>query len=241
MRATEFEFRNRWWVIFAIFFAAFGAYNIDHVSSAQAIVGWVARRAGITAADNDLRILFAVGALFLVLAAFLRTWGTSYLRSEVMRDRQVHTERLLADGPYRYVRNPLYLGNIFMAMGIGLMASRTGFVILVLGMTIFVIRLLLREEAELARDQGEPYRNYCAAVPRLVPAISPQVPPAGDVPRWAQGIRAELMYWIMALAMAVFAVTLNIRLFWGLFAVAMATAFLYKRPAPKVHPPPAAS
>jgi len=49
------------------------------------------------------------------------------------------------------------------------------------------------------------------------------------------------MYWIMALAMAVFAVTLNIRLFWGLFAVAMATAFLYKRPAPKGDPPPAAS
>jgi len=158
-----------------------------------------------------------------------------------MRDRQVHTERLLADGPYRYVRNPLYLGNIFMALGIGLMASRTGFVILVLGMTIFVIRLLLREEADLARDQGEPYRNYCAAVPRLVPALTPQVPPAGDVPRWAQGIRAELMYWIMALAMAVFAVTLNVRLFWGLFAVAMATAFLYKRPAPTVDPPPAAS
>ena len=241
MRATEFEFRNRWWVIFAIFFTAFGAYNLDHVNSAQAIVEWIGRRAGATATDNDLRILFAVGALFLVLAAFLRTWGTSYLRSEVMRDRQVHTERLLADGPYRYVRNPLYLGNIFMALGIGLMASRTGFVILVLGMTIFVIRLLLREEADLARDQGEPYRNYCAAVPRLVPALTPQVPPAGDVPRWAQGIRAELMYWIMALAMAVFAVTLNVRLFWGLFAVAMATAFLYKRPAPTVDPPPAAS
>ena len=57
-----------------------------------------------------------------------------------MRDSRVHTERLLADGPYRYVRNPLYLGNIFMAIGIGLTASRTGFLILSLGMTVFVIQ-----------------------------------------------------------------------------------------------------
>ena len=72
-----------------------------------------------------------------------------------MRDSKIHTERLLADGPYRYVRNPLYLGNIFMAAGMGLMASRSGFLILLLGMTVFVIRLILREEAELLRDQGD--------------------------------------------------------------------------------------
>lgn len=70
-----------------------------------------------------------------------------------MRDSEVHTDKLLADGPYRYVRNPLYLGNILMSAGIGLMASRIGFVVLSLGMTLFVIRLLLPEEAELSRAQ----------------------------------------------------------------------------------------
>jgi hypothetical protein len=54
MRATEFEFRNRWWVIFAVFFAAFGVYKVDHVNSAQAIVEWIARRMGTTATDNHL-------------------------------------------------------------------------------------------------------------------------------------------------------------------------------------------
>lgn len=240
MRATEFEFRNRWWVIFGVFFAAFGSYWIDHENSAAAIVEWLARRMGKTATDNDLRLIFAIGALLLVLAAFIRTWGTAYLQADVMRDRRVHTERLLADGPYRFVRNPLYLGNILMALGIGLMASRTGFVILALGMTLVIIRLLLREESELLRDQGEPYREYCAAVPRLVPALTPRLPSAGDTPRWGQSLRAEMMYWLMALAMTVFAVTLNIKLFWGLFAVAMISAFLYKGPLPKTDSSPAA-
>ncbi len=230
MRATEFEFRNRWWIIFGVFCAAFGSDAVDHINSAQAIVEWIARRMGTTATDNQLRVIFAFGALLLVLAAFLRTWGTSYLQADVMRDWRVHTERLLADGPYRFVRNPLYLGNILMALSIGLLASRTGFVILSVGMTIVVIRLLLREEFELLRDQGEPYRRYCDAVPRLVPALFPRVPSAGDTPQWGQGIRAELMYWLMAFAMGAFAITLKVWLFWSIYAVAIAAAFSYKRP-----------
>jgi protein-S-isoprenylcysteine O-methyltransferase Ste14 len=233
MRATEFEFRNRWWIIFGIFFAAFGSDAIDHVNSAQAVVEWIARRMGTTPTDNQLRLIFAFGALLLALAAFLRTWGTSYLQASVMRDGRVHTERLLADGPYRFVRNPLYLGNILMAVSIGLMASRSGFVILSLGMTVVVVRLLLREEFELLRDQGEPYRRYCEAVPRLAPAFFPRVPSAGDVPQWGQGLLAELMYWLMALAMGVFAITLKVWWFWSIYAVAIAAAFSYKRPKTK--------
>ena len=240
MQATLFEFRNRWWVIFFIFFAAFFAYTIDPMNSGAAIADWLAKRLGKTATDNSYRLIFAFGALLLALAASLRTWGTSYLQAEVMRDSRVHTEKLLADGPYQHVRNPLYLGNIFMAVGIGLMASRIGFLVLSLGMTAFVIRLLLREEAELLRDQGEPYRRYCAAVPRLVPSLTPRVPPAGNAPHWGQGFRAELMYWLLVLSMAAFAVTLNIKVFWGVFTVAMAASWLYKRTWTKPGSPRAA-
>jgi steroid 5-alpha reductase family enzyme len=182
--------------------------------------------------------VFGSGALLVAVAALLRTWGTSYLQAEVMRDAHVRTERLLADGPYRYTRNPLYLGNIFMAMGLGLMASRTGFVVLTTGLTVFLLRLILREETELREHQGEAFLRYCAAVPRLLPSLSPRVPPAGNTPRWEQALRAESMYWLMALAMAAFAITLNLKIFWGVFAAAMAAAFLSKRPEtkPDSHP-----
>jgi protein-S-isoprenylcysteine O-methyltransferase Ste14 len=206
------------------------AYSVDPINSGAAIANWVTARFGATASDNSYRLVFAFGTLLLSMAVFLRTWGTSYLRAEVMRDSRVHTEKLLADGPYRYVRNPLYLGNILMAMAIGLMASRVGFLILSIGMTVFVLRLILREEAELLRDQGESYKRYCAAVPRLVPSLTPRIAEAGNQPHWTSGIRAELTYWFMALALASFAVTLNIKVFWGVFAVAFASSWLYKRP-----------
>jgi protein-S-isoprenylcysteine O-methyltransferase Ste14 len=233
MQATLFEFRNRWWIIFLLFMVAFLAYAVDHMNTGEAVARWICHQLKVPVTDNAFRIVFGCGALLLALAAFLRTWGTSYLQAEVMRDSHVHTEKLLADGPYRHVRNPLYLGNIIMAMAIGVMASRLGFLILAIGMTIFVIRLLLREEAELARDQGEPYLRYCAAVPRLVPSLRPRVPAAGNPAHWNQGFRAELMYWLMALAMAGLALTLNIKVFWGIFIVAVALAWFYKRPEKK--------
>jgi len=236
MRATLFEFRHRWWFIFSIFFVAFMLYNLDQKNSAVAFTDWLARHLGTKATDNLYRLVFALGAVLVAVAALLRTWGTSYLRAEVMRDSRVHTERVLADGPFRYVRNPLYLGNIVLAAGIGLMASRVGFLVLVVGMTVFVLRLILREESELMRDQGEPYQHYCAAVPRLIPSLTPRVSPAGNEAHWAQGFGAELMYWLMALSMVVFAVSLSIKLFWIVFAFAIACSWLLKWPRSKRPP-----
>lgn len=229
MRATLFEFRHRWWVIFFIFWAAFLSYFVDSQNSGGAIVDWLSHLLKTKPGHNSYRLIFGFGAVLLILAACLRTWGTSYLRAEVMRDARVHTERLLADGPYRHVRNPLYLGNILMATGIGLMASRIGFFVLAGGMTVFVIRLILREEAELLKDQGEPFRRYCALVPRLLPSLWPRVPPAGNAPHWGQGFKAELMYWLFAAAFTVFALTLNIKAFWGIFGVGVASSWLLKR------------
>lgn len=228
MPATLFEFRHRWWVIFAIFVVAFSTYSIDPKPAAVAIADWTAARMGTTATADSDRLVFAVGSLLVFIAAVLRTWGTSYLRADVMRDARVHTERLLADGPYRYVRNPLYIGNVLLAIGVGLMASRIGFVILVAGMTWFVLRLIQREEAELARDQGAAYQRYCATVRRLLPSLTPRVPPAGNTPHWSPAIRVEAAYWLMALAIGAFAITLNIRIFWAIFALGVAATVLSK-------------
>jgi protein-S-isoprenylcysteine O-methyltransferase Ste14 len=228
MPATLFEFRHRWWVIFGIFTLAFWAYGIDPKNSGVAIANWTAARFGTAANQNWYRLAFAAGSLLCFIAAMLRTWGTSYLRADVMRDSRVHTERLLADGPYRYVRNPLYIGNILLAVGAGLMASRIGFVILVVGMIVFILRLISREETELARDQGEAYRRYCAAVPRILPALTPRVPSAGNIPHWGQALRVEAAYWLFAVAIGAFAATLNRWIFWAIFACGVAATVLSK-------------
>ena len=95
----------------------------------------------------------------------------------------------------------------------GLMASRLGFAVLVLGNAVFVYRLIFREEAGLEAAQGENYSAYCAAVPRLIPALFPRVPSAGSVPNYAAGFLGELFFWAFTASLLVFAVTLNLKLY----------------------------
>ena len=209
LAASDFEFKHRFWIFGAIFGVAFFCYNFDHQPVAVAVTDWLARTAGRTPTTNDYRLTLAVGALFTIAAALIRTWGTSYLNSEVMIAQRVQTAHLVADGPYRYVRNPLYFGNILWAVGLGFMASRVGFFLLVAGMIVYCYRLILREEAGIAAQQGESYRAYCAAVPRLLPALRPKLPPAGGAPNWADGLMGEAFVWVMAAAEVAFAITLN--------------------------------
>jgi Phospholipid methyltransferase len=139
----------------------------------------------------------------------------------------------VADGPFRYVRNPLYLGNIIMSFGIATMTSVSGAAVIIIGMTLFVLRLILREEAEMRVGQGESYEKYLAAVPRLLPSLKPRVPAAGSKPNWLDGFLGELMMWIWGLSSLVYAATLNLNLwayvFYSSFAIHFVVRVIYKR------------
>ena len=218
--ATDFEFKYRFWIFGAIFFFAFSSYSLDQQNIAAAVVDWIAKQRGIPAADWQYHAIFAVGALLCIACALVRTWGTAYLNPEVMVDKRLHTTRLVADGPYRYLRNPLYFGNILLGIGFGLMASRVGFVILVLGMILFDYRLILREEAGIEASQGDSYRAYCAAVPRLLPALSPRLPSGGAKPNWSGGFLGEAFMWLLAASVVAFAITLSLKVFYIVLASA---------------------
>lgn len=220
MGASDFEFKYRFWIFGAIFFFAFFSYSIDHRNVSEALLQWIARLRGVPVADWQYHAIFAIAALFCIANAAVRTWGTAYLHPEVMVDKRLHTSRLVADGPYRYVRNPLYFGNILLGVGFGLMASRIGFLILVVGMIVYSHRLILREEAALMASQGESYRAYSAAVPRLLPALRPKLPSAGATPRWSDGFLGEAFMWVMAASVVSFALSLNLKVFFVVLGMA---------------------
>jgi hypothetical protein len=162
------------------------------------------------------RLIFGAGALLIFLAAVLRTWATAYLRTEVVHDVSQHSESLVADGPYRYTRNPLYLANLPMVAGIGVMASRFVWLFMFVGAWVFVYRLILREEDGLLQTQGDWYCAYLKAVPRFWPALKP---------RWGQAIAGEMIFWLFGVAVLCFAITLNLRWTWVVFGAAFAVCF----------------
>jgi protein-S-isoprenylcysteine O-methyltransferase Ste14 len=217
MRATGFEFRHRFFFILAIYAVGFACYWIDHRHAAQALLGLVGQ------GDNllTIRCLFAAGAWFIALSALLRTWATAYLKSDVVHDTALHSDQLVADGPYRYLRNPLYAAVLPMNLGVGLLASRLGYVFIFFAALVFYWRLLLREEAELRATQGESYVRYCEAVPRLWPSLTPRLPAGGRKPEWGQAFLGEVTIWAVALAVLLYALTLRTVMIYGIIGLAM--------------------
>lgn len=228
MRATEFEFRHRWWFVAAIFAVGFFCYTFDHVNISLAVARWlVGGRAAIQsqAVIQAAHAIVGIGALLVILAAAVRTWGTAYLRSEVVHDPKLHVEVLVADGPYRHVRNPLYLGTILLFIGFATMASRTGFVILIVAGIVFHYRIIFREESELLASRGSSYRAFLAAVPRLWPSLKARVPASRMQPQWRQAWLGESFLWLLAAAVAVYAATLEMTLFYAVLAAAFIVRF----------------
>ena len=237
-RATEFEFRDRFWFIAAIFGVAFWCYSFDRVNVSVALSRAIvaAGKAGNPdAIDEYLRGFFAFGALLVTAAALVRSWAEAYLHSSIVHDANLHSDSLVADGPYRHLRNPLYLGTVLLAIGIGFLASRVGFLILAVGMTAFTYRLIFREEESLLASQGESYRRFFESVPRFIPSLTARVPAAGRRPNWVDGFSGELFMWGCAVGMALFAATLKIAYYWIPFGIGFGIYFLQafwrKKPA----------
>jgi protein-S-isoprenylcysteine O-methyltransferase Ste14 len=87
------------------------------------------------------------------------------------------TQRLVVEGSYRHVRNPIYLAVVAIILGQGLLLAANGLLIygaiLWAGFHAFV---LAYEEPTLRETYGAEYEAYCANVPRWVPRLRPWTP-----------------------------------------------------------------
>ncbi len=84
------------------------------------------------------------------------------------------TRKLVAQGPYRHVRNPMISGVLCILLGESvLLGSWPVFIFALLFVTINHVYFITSEEPGLARRFGEEYLLYRRAVPRWVPRLTP--------------------------------------------------------------------
>ena len=139
-----------------------------------------------------------------VAGAALRTWGSAYLGANVVQSRAMHTAQaeaasgILQDGPFRYMRNPLYLGTFLHTLALALLMPRSGAIFTVVAIGLMQVRLILAEEAFLSAKLGDRYAAYCALVPRIVPSLKARVAAGGLTPRWGQALLGEIYMWGVA-------------------------------------------
>jgi protein-S-isoprenylcysteine O-methyltransferase Ste14 len=171
----------------------------------------LARTGWISLASATLAVTVAALAC-LVAGAYLRVWGTAYLGHGVMRDSALHGEGLVAAGPYRHLRNPLYLGAWLLSLGTSVLMPLQGAVFFLPVFSVFVLLLITTEERFLSAKMGTAYQQYCRLVPRLLPRVSAGPAPATARPHWAQAALAETYPIAFSLSFAALAWRYNARL-----------------------------
>ena len=120
----------------------------------------------------NFKSIYAAVAAWLFLAAgfSLRVWATYYFYQYKMKVIKLAPQNsLITSGPYRFSRNPLYLGgNVFIFLGASLLfGSPAALVITALGipLTDWMIR---REEKQLQQTFGQEWLNYKKRVRRWI-------------------------------------------------------------------------
>ncbi len=117
-----------------------------------------------------------LGFVVVVAGEALRLWGVSIAGSETRTTGAVGGTYLITNGPFAFVRNPLYLGNMLIYGGIGVMSLALFPWLLVVALGWFYLQyalIVFSEEEYLASAFREDYPAYRRAVPRFLPRLTP--------------------------------------------------------------------
>ena len=195
MRATSWEYKLRYLLHVLIFVVGFWpfwepALGLTTRSTWLTLSAWFAREGWLSFQAATLAFL-VVAILLTGAGAWLRLWGSAYVGASVVNSSSMHGTAMLADGPYRRTRNPLYLGTLLHTIGISLLMPPAGAIFAIAAIWILQVRLALAEEPFLEARFGHAYAEYKARVPQFLPSPKPLVRAAGAPAHWGQALLGE--------------------------------------------------
>jgi protein-S-isoprenylcysteine O-methyltransferase Ste14 len=123
---------------------------------------------GIPPASSSVSLVL-LGIAIVVLGELLRLSAVSHIGT-ISRTRTDRLGPLIASGPFGWVRNPLYIGNIALWVGLALVARLPWLALAIALLLALEYHAIVRwEEGLLTARLGQPYRDYMTAVPRWLP------------------------------------------------------------------------
>ncbi len=121
------------------------------------------------------------GGLVVFMGEAIRVWSAGHL---------IRNNELTTSGPYAYMRDPFYLGRLFLLIGFCLMSWGYNWILLIIGLGVFFFDYMPRKHRkEMARLQeifGEEYTNYSSYARSLLPRIRPY--PNAQKRRWSRDL-----------------------------------------------------
>jgi protein-S-isoprenylcysteine O-methyltransferase Ste14 len=142
------------------------------------------------------------GYPFVIVGELIRFWSAGYIGG-ISRTNRVTGGRLIIAGPYNYLRNPLYLGNLFIATGETVASASLFPAMLTLVFVFFIVQYSLIIPVEEKKLSAE-FPDY-AEYRRKVPGFFPLFPGYGGkgVANLLGGLRSEWATLILRVAILV--------------------------------------
>jgi protein-S-isoprenylcysteine O-methyltransferase Ste14 len=142
--------------------------------------------------DVPAASLWITGALIVAIGEGIRLWAVHHIGA-ISRTRSDRLGPLVAGGPFGYVRNPLYLGNILLWTGFAISARLVWLAPIIIVLLALEYHAIVRWEERLLEERiGEAYSQYVTTVPRWLPSF--RACPASSVPvtfSWGQTFFSE--------------------------------------------------
>jgi protein-S-isoprenylcysteine O-methyltransferase Ste14 len=108
---------------------------------------------------------YILGVFLFALGLGIDLWGTRTLTAQ---QSMGETGKIITQGPYRYTRNPQYVG--FIILNAGLIIAFSSLLALLTGAFAIFLFLILpfSEEPWLRQQYGQAFEDYCRMVPRFI-------------------------------------------------------------------------
>lgn len=122
----------------------------------------------------DPAVAGLVGFLIAVVgqAARVVTIGLAYI-IRGGKDHKVYAEELVTSGLYSHCRNPMYVGNFFLVIGLAVASNSWVFALVGIPLSLGMHKAIVAAEENFLRKKfGAQFDEYCARVPRWVPRLS---------------------------------------------------------------------
>ena len=119
---------------------------------------------------SSVRPFWIAGLALIVAGEAIRFWSVHHIGA-ISRTRSDRLGPLVASGPFAFVRNPLYIGNIALWAGFAVIAQLLWLAPAIVLLLAFEYHAIVRwEETLLAARLGEAYREYCRRVHAWLPS-----------------------------------------------------------------------
>jgi protein-S-isoprenylcysteine O-methyltransferase Ste14 len=125
--------------------------------------------------DQARLLITLIGAILYFPGVSLYLWGLTTLRAQfgvsgLLGAELYQGHQLVNNGPYTFVRHPMYAGVLLAAVG-ALLVFRTWAMLLFMPMSLVVVGRAEREEKLLEAEFGEQWESYASKVPKWFPRL----------------------------------------------------------------------